>query len=65
MIRWRARAHQQCDFALLLTCRTKRGNSGTRRSPAAERRTRHTEEVTYTIDIAKSNLPQWDITPET
>ena len=33
MIRWRARAHQQSDFALLLACQTKRGNSGTRRSP--------------------------------
>jgi hypothetical protein len=32
---------------------------------AAERRTRHTEEVTYTIDITKSNLPKWDTTPET
>jgi hypothetical protein len=37
MIGWRARVHQQCDFALSLTCRTKRGNSGTRRSPAADR----------------------------
>ena len=26
MITWRARAHQQCDSVLLLTCRTKRGN---------------------------------------
>src|SRR2546429_257150 len=34
-------------------------------STTAERRPRHTEEVTYTIDITKSNLPQWDITPET
>ena len=34
MIRWRARVHQQCDFTLLVTCHTKRGNSGTRRSPA-------------------------------
>jgi len=34
MIRWRARAHQQCDFVLLLTCRTKRDNPGTRRSLA-------------------------------
>ena len=33
MITWRARTHQQCDLALLLTCPTKRGNSGTRRSP--------------------------------
>ena len=34
MIRWRARVHQQCDSTLLVTCHTKRGNSGTRRSPA-------------------------------
>jgi hypothetical protein len=33
MIRRRARVHQQCDYALLVTCRTKRDNSGTRRSP--------------------------------
>jgi hypothetical protein len=32
---------------------------------AAERRTWHTEEVTYTIGITKSNLPKWDTTPET
>ena len=29
------------------------------RTPA-ERRTRHTEEATYTITITPSNLPQWD-----
>jgi DDE family transposase/transposase IS4-like protein len=34
------------------------------RTPA-ERRTGHTEEVTYTIDITKSNLPEWDASPET
>lgn len=33
------------------------------RTPA-ERRTRHTEEVDYTIEITKSNLPQWDENPE-
>jgi hypothetical protein len=33
MIGWRARAHQQCDSALLLTYEAKRGDSGTRRSP--------------------------------
>jgi len=27
---------------------------------ATERRTRHTEEATYTITIATSNLPKWD-----
>jgi hypothetical protein len=33
MIRWRARVHQQRDFALSVTYHTNRGNSGTRRSP--------------------------------
>jgi hypothetical protein len=33
MIGWRARLHQQRDSALSVTCHTKRGNSGTRRSP--------------------------------
>jgi hypothetical protein len=35
------------------------------RQDAAERRTRHTGKVTYTIDITKSNLPKWDTTRET
>jgi hypothetical protein len=39
MIEWHARIHQQCDFVLLVTCHTKRGNSGTRRS--LEHRVRH------------------------
>jgi integrase len=33
MIGWRARTHQQCDSALLLTYQAKRDNPGTRRSP--------------------------------
>jgi hypothetical protein len=33
MIRWRARVHQQRDFALSVTYHANRGNSGTRRSP--------------------------------
>ena len=41
------------------------GRQRTSGRTTAERRTRHTEEVTYTIDITKSNLPQWDIAPET
>ena len=41
------------------------GHQRTSGRTAAERRTRHTEEVTYTIDITKSNLPQWDTTPKT
>ena len=32
---WRARIHQQCDFALLVTCHTT-GDSGTRRAPGQE-----------------------------
>ena len=30
-----------------------------------ERKTRHTEDVTYTISITKSNLPEWDTSPNT
>ncbi|MCW2934252.1 MAG: hypothetical protein JWM19_5214, partial [Actinomycetia bacterium] len=30
-----------------------------------ERKTRHTENVTYTISITKSNLPEWDTSPNT
>lgn len=35
MTGWHARVHQQGDFVLLVTCHTKQGNSGTRRSPAS------------------------------
>jgi hypothetical protein len=45
--------------------RHRTGRQRTSGRTAAERRTRHTEEVTCTIDITKSNLPQWDIAPET
>jgi hypothetical protein len=41
------------------------GRQRTSGRTAAERRTRHTEEVTCTIDITKSNLPKWDANPET
>ncbi len=40
------------------------GRQRTSGRTTAERRTRHTEEVDYTIGITKSNLPQWDRTPE-
>ncbi len=40
------------------------GRQRTSGRTAAERRTRHTEEVTYAIEITKSNLPQWDRTPK-
>ena len=45
--------------------RHRQGRQRTSGRTAAERRIRHTEEVTYTIDITKSNLPKWDTTPET
>jgi hypothetical protein len=41
------------------------GDQRTSGRAAAERRTRHTEEVTCTIEITKSNLPKWDANPET
>jgi hypothetical protein len=41
------------------------GRQRTSGRTAAERRTRHTEEVTYTIEITKSNLPKWDANPKT
>ena len=45
--------------------RRRPGRQRTSGRTAAERRTRHTEEVTYTIDITTSNLPKWDKTPKT
>jgi hypothetical protein len=53
------------DAAILALPRHRPGRQRTSGRTAAERRTRHTEEVTYTIDITKSNLPKWDTTPET
>ena len=53
------------NAAILALPRHRPGRQRTSGRTAAERRTRHTEEVTYTIDITKSNLPKWDITPET
>jgi hypothetical protein len=53
------------DAAILALPRHRQGRQRTSGRTAAERRTRHTEEVTYTIDITKSNLPKWDTTPET
>ena len=38
------------------------GRQRTSPRTAAERRNGHTENVTYTITIEKSNLPEWDIT---
>ena len=53
------------DASILALPRHRQGRQRTSGRTAAERRTRHTEEVTYTIDITKSNLPKWDTTPET
>jgi hypothetical protein len=53
------------NAAILATPRHRPGRQRTSGRTAAERRTRHTEEVIYTIDITKSNLPKWDTTPET
>src|SRR6266536_1948246 len=53
------------DAAILALPRHRPGRQRTSGRTAAERRTRHTEEVTCTIDITKSNLPKWDTTPET
>ncbi|MGH3163575.1 MAG: IS4 family transposase [Streptosporangiaceae bacterium] len=53
------------DAAILDLPRHRPGRQRTSGRTTAERRTRHTEEVTYTIDITKSNLPQSDITPKT
>ena len=53
------------NTAILALPRHRQGRQRTSGRTAAERRTRHTEEVTYIIDITKSNLPKWDTTPET
>lgn len=53
------------DAAILALPRHRPGRQRTSGRTAVERRTRHTEEVTYTIEITKSNLPKWDTTPET
>ena len=51
--------------AIIALPRHRPGRQRTSGRTAAERRTRHTEEVAYTIDITKSNLPKWDTLPET
>jgi len=42
--------------------RHRAGRQRTSPGTAAERRDGHTENVSYTITIEKSNLPEWDIT---
>jgi hypothetical protein len=51
--------------AIIALPRHRTGRQRTSGRTTAERHTRHTEEVIYTIDITKSNLPKWDTTPET
>ena len=53
------------NAAILALPRHRPGRQRTSGRTATERRIRHTEEVTYTIEITKSNLPKWDTTPET
>ena len=53
------------NTAILALPRHRPGRQRTSGRTTTERRIRHTEEVTYTIEITKSNLPQWDIVPET
>jgi len=50
--------------AILALPRHRPGRLRTSGRTTAERRTRHTEEVDYTIEIIKSNLPKWDTNPE-
>ena len=51
--------------AIIALPRHRPGRQRTSGRTAAERRIRHTEEVTYTTNITKSNLPKGDTTPET
>ena len=53
------------NAAILALPRHRPGRQRTSGRTAAERRTTHTEDVTYTIEITKSNFPQWDTTPKT
>jgi len=58
-------AHAQASALIDDIARLPRHRPGRQRtSPrtAAERRDGHTENVSYTITIEKSNLPEWDIT---
>jgi len=53
------------NAAILALPRHRQGRQRTSGRTAAERRTRRTEEVTYTIEVTKSNLPEWDASPKT
>ena len=53
------------NAAITALPRHRAGRQRTSGRTAAGRRARRTEEVTYTIEIVKSNLPKWDASPET
>jgi hypothetical protein len=60
-----ARPLASLNAAILALPRHRRGRQRTSGRTPAERRTRHTEEVSYTIEITKSNLPEKDTPPKT
>ncbi len=49
--------------SIISSPRNRTGRKRTSGRTAAERRTRHTEDATYTITITPSNLPTWDESP--
>jgi len=53
------------DAAITALPRHRPGRQRTSGRTAAERRDGHTEEVAYTIEVTKSNLPEWDASPKT
>ena len=53
------------NTAILALPRHRQGRQRTSGRTPDERKTRHTEDVTYTISITKSNLPEWDTSPNT
>jgi hypothetical protein len=53
------------NAAILALPRHREGRQRTSGRTPAERKTRHTENVAYTISITKSNLPEWDTSPNT
>jgi hypothetical protein len=53
------------NTAILALPRHRQGRQRTSGRTPGERKTRHTEDVTYTISITKSNLPEWDTSPKT
>ncbi len=53
------------NTAILALPRHRQGRQRTSGRTPDERKTRHTEDVTYTIIITKSNLPEWDTSTNT